>query len=53
VGRTARIHHHLNAVLVDEGQPFFDGVVGMTESKETAHAQALAEENSTEPADWL
>jgi hypothetical protein len=48
VGRAARIDHHLNPVLADEGEPCFEVVVGVTEGEETAHAQALAEEDSTE-----
>ena len=37
-------------VGVDAGGQEFEHVVGMTESKETTHTQALAEENSTEAA---
>jgi len=47
VGRAARIHHHLNAVLADKGKPGFDGVVGVAEGEKIAHARALGKEDST------
>jgi hypothetical protein len=48
VGRTARIDYHINAVPAEEGKPSREIMVGVAECKETAHAQALAEEDSTE-----
>jgi hypothetical protein len=38
VGGAARIDHHFNAVLEEKGQPSLDGVVGVTDGEETAHA---------------
>ena len=46
VGRTAYIHHHFYSVLADQGEPRLNIVVGVAESEETAHAPALAKENS-------
>jgi len=50
VWRAARIDYHINAVPAEEGKPHINGVVGVAECKEIAHAQALKEENSTESA---
>jgi hypothetical protein len=38
VGGAARIDHHFNALLEEKGQPSLDGVVGVTDGEETAHA---------------
>jgi len=48
VGRAARIDYHFNAVLAQKGKPCREVMIGVADGEETAHAQALAEENSTE-----
>jgi hypothetical protein len=47
VGRAARIDYDFNAVLAKKGKPDWEVVVGVADGEETAHAQALAEEDST------
>ena len=50
VGRASRIDHHFDRVPAEQGKPRRKIVVGVADGEETAHAQALAEENSTEEA---
>jgi len=48
IGRAARIDYHLYAMLAQKGKPDREVVVGVADGEETAHAQALEKENSTE-----
>jgi hypothetical protein len=47
VGRATRIDHHFNAMLAEQGKPGLNGVVGVADSIDTAHARTLAKEDST------
>jgi hypothetical protein len=47
VRRAARIDDHLDFVLAEESKPRIEIVIGVADGEEAAHAEALAEEDST------
>jgi hypothetical protein len=47
VGRAARIDYYFNVMLAQKSKPDREVVVGVADGEEAAHAQALAEEDST------